>query len=672
MGNMNLFMGLILFMVVSLCSVSSAQTYLKDYLPEGAVARFGKGYIFDFEYSPDGTRLAVASTIGVWIYDTETCQELHLLTGHTNYVASVVFSPDGKTLVSEDFDDYPGSPTATPAIKLWDVATGELKATLSRHTKRNKNIVFSPDGKSLASADDNNTIRLWDSVTGEHKLTLTGHKGGLLSFSPDGSKLASAGEEVIRLWDVVTGELELTFAAHANSIDTLIYSPDGKCIATRGGDNNVCLWDANTGEFLNMLKGDNATDVSSIDFLKDGRTLVITGSDGSDGTVRLWNADTVVGAISRSRFLWDKPLDTALCSPAGKTYACDDDEGAVLLFDADTGELLHALDRPKGGYVNNLRYSPDGQTLAVSSGLALYFWDVDTGELQKTITGYANVVDTVIYAPNEETLTSSDGDVVHIWDIATHKLLKTLFVESRIRDMVYSPDGATLAGGTRDATILLWNVSTWKDRLLLKGHTEGITSVAFSPDGQTLASGGDDKTIRLWNFGTGELLKTLSGHTSAIFDVVFSPNGQTLVSAGDDGTIRFWNVAMGELLKTITTEADSINSVAYSPDGQTLVTAGDDIRFWNVATGELRRTIAGKHVVYADTVVYSPDGDVVANDGLGDAFWEIAFWDVATGKLLRTLNGHIGPIYSIAYSSDGKTLVSGSRDSTVILWDLAD
>ena len=674
----NLFISLILFIVLSFSSMSFAQTYLKDYLPAEATARFGKGYIFDFAYSPDGTRLAIASTIGVWIYDTETYEELHLLTGHTDYVMTVVFSPDSKTLVSENSDDYS---EATRVIKLWDVATGELKATLSGHTKKIKNIVFSPDGKSLASASNDGTVRLWDSATGDHKATLTGYAGGVLSFSPDGSKLASAVGELIRLWDVATNTLALTFAAHANSIDTLIYSPDGKRLSTRGGDNNVCLWDANTGEFLNILKGDTTTDVSSIDFLKDGKTLAIASSDG---TVRLWNAD----ATEKTKtFKWDKPLDTALCSPAGRTYACAGDDGAVLLFDANTGELLHALKVPNGGQVSDLRYSPDGETLAASDGRDICFYSVNTGELQKTITGYSEVLITAIYAPNEKTVADLDWDgIVRMWDVDTRQLLKTFSAvgqvghsgqsvgaisrsrssESYIRAIAYSPDGATLACGTSDATILLWNVSTWKNRLLLKEHTKMITSVAFSPDGQTLVSAGRDKTILLWNVHTGELLRTLTQHTSDINDVVFSLDGSRLASC-DDTTVRIWDVATGELLKTCKTEADIVYAVAFSPDGKTVAGCEDTaIHIWDVATGKLLKTIKVETGFYF--VVYSPDGSTLASaEGS-----KISFWDVATGELLRTLTGHVGPIYSITYSSDGKTLVSGSADSTVILWDLAD
>ena len=269
MKNISLLMFPIIFMFVTGLSVSVAEDYIKNYLPEGAIARFGKGYVFDFEYSPDGTRLAVASTIGVWLYDTQTSEELKLLTGHTDYVLNVDFSSDSKTLLSESGD---GS-WSPKMIKLWDVTTGEPKATLTEHKGEVNYIAFSPDGETLATADDDNAIRLWNTTTGEPKATLTGHRYQVLAFSPDGSKLLGGSGEVIHFWDVVTGELQLTFAAHANSIDSLKYSPDRKMIASHGGDNNICLWDADSGEFLNVLN-DNTKDVSSIDFSKDSHPFL--------------------------------------------------------------------------------------------------------------------------------------------------------------------------------------------------------------------------------------------------------------------------------------------------------------------------------------------------------------------------------------------------------------
>ena len=161
-----------------------AQDYARWELPKGATARLGKGSVNEIQYSPDGTRLAVASSIGIWFYDTSTYQEIALFTGHTEAVNSVSFSPDGRTLAS-------GSDDKT--IRLWDAVTGEHKHTLTGHTRAVRGMAFSPDGRTLASGSEDRTVRLWNTLTGEHKHTLTGHTSRVLSvaFSPDGQTLAS-------------------------------------------------------------------------------------------------------------------------------------------------------------------------------------------------------------------------------------------------------------------------------------------------------------------------------------------------------------------------------------------------------------------------------------------------------------------------------------------------
>ena len=176
------FSSLILLLVSLLLCLPNAfaQEYMKDYLPEGAKARVGKGFVYDIAFSPDDTQLAVASSIGVWIYDKQTGKELDLLTGHTSRVCSVCFSPDGSILASGSADQ---------TIKLWDPRTSEIKTTLSGHRGTVYSVALSPDGSTLASGSYDHTIRLWDLHTGKLKRTLTGHTERIYSvaFNPDGN-----------------------------------------------------------------------------------------------------------------------------------------------------------------------------------------------------------------------------------------------------------------------------------------------------------------------------------------------------------------------------------------------------------------------------------------------------------------------------------------------------
>ena len=207
-------------------------------------------------------------------------------------------------------------------------------------------------------------------------------------------------------------------------------------------------------------------DVSSIDFSRDGKTLATASYDG---TIRLWNTDTGDHLKTADG---NTKLNSVYYAPDGRTFVCDDDR-TILLYDADTGKLLHTFTMPDGRHPNDMRYSPDGRTLAGSDEFGVHFWDVDTGQLLQTITGYLEVVHSVIYSPDGRTLVSLD-DVIRFWDVETEKLLRTLAPESSVASIAYSPDGQTLACGTRDNTILLWNISRWKQITTLEGLRRGF------------------------------------------------------------------------------------------------------------------------------------------------------------------------------------------------------
>ena len=215
--------------------ISSAQDYTTWDLPEGATKRLGKGSIYEIAYSPDGSQLAVASTIGIWIYDAHTGEELNLFTGHTEVVTSMAFSPDGQMLASGSWDS---------TIILWDVSTGDLLRTLTGHTSV-VSVSFSPDGQTLASGSSDNTLLLWDVGTGETLRTLTGHTDRVnsVSFSPEGQTLASGSRDnTLLLWDVGTGETLRTLTEHTGWVYSVSFSLDGQTLASGSSDGTVLLW----------------------------------------------------------------------------------------------------------------------------------------------------------------------------------------------------------------------------------------------------------------------------------------------------------------------------------------------------------------------------------------------------------------------------------------------
>ncbi|GCB21817.1 vegetative incompatibility protein HET-E-1 [Aspergillus awamori] len=209
---------------------------------------------------------------------------------------------------------------------------------------------------------------------------------------------------------------------------------------------------------------------------------------------------------------------------------------------------------------------------------------------------------------------------------------------------------------------------TWSPNLqTLEGHSHWVWSVAFSPDGRTLASGSDDGAIKLWDTATGTEQQTLTGHSDSVWSVAFSPDGRTLASGSDDKTIKLWDTATGTEQQTLTGHSDSVWSVAFSPDGRTLASGSHDktIKLWDTATGTEQQTLTG-HSSSVFSVTFSPNGRTLAS---GSADKTIKIWDTATGTEQQTLTGHSDFVWSVAFSPDGRTLASGSHDGAIKVWD---
>ncbi|QOV22771.1 WD40 domain-containing protein [Anabaenopsis elenkinii] len=299
--------------------------------------------------------------------------------------------------------------------------------------------------------------------------------------------------------------------------------------------------------------------------------------------------------------------------------------------------------------------------------------NVDQLELGYTLTGHSDYVYSVGFSPYGQTIASGSRDnTIKLWDVQTGKVRHTLTGHSSsVVSVGFSPDGQTLVSGSGDKTIKLWDVQTGNLRHTLTGHSRSVTSVGFSPDGQTLASGSVDKTIKLWDVHTGKVRHTLTGHSKSVNSVGFSPDGQTLASGSHDKTIKLWDVQTGKVRHTLTGHSglfSGVRSVGFSPDGQTLASGSDDntIKLWDVQTGKVRHTLTG-HSEYVKSVGFSPDGQTLVS---GSDDKTIKLWDVRTGKVRHTLTGHSEYVNSVGFSPDGQTLASGSRDKTIKLWRL--
>ncbi len=458
----------------------------------------------------------------IYLLDVATGKQKDIIKTE-KHVSSVVFSPDGGKIVL-------GGVTS---IQILDMATGVYTGKLTGHRSNVTHISLSPDGSILASASLDKTIKLWDFNeeyrwhSSRYNAQTTLLKGQTewyhVAFSPDSNTLVGVGGDgTVLCFDKTTGEQKTAISGHTGIVESIAFSLDGNIIAS-GNDNQVLLWDINTNQQRSVFNTDGLN-VKSIVFNPDGNTFV-TGNDHN--TVLVW--DILTGQqktkieIPRLDSSSTTSISAVAYSPDGNLIATSGgvDDDSVYLWDAETGELKTTLEghKPEEGYstVKSIAFSPDGKTLA--SGVSRHdgmvqLWDVSTRQLKTTLKGHPANVFCVVFSPDGNTLASSGGPNNNRgWS-------------SEWRDV---------------ANVHLWDLST-KQKGILKGHVGSVLTIAFSGDGKTIATGSIDNTVRIWDSVTKEQIALFEGHKSSVACVAYSPDGKTLASGSGNGTILLWDV----------------------------------------------------------------------------------------------------------------------------------
>jgi len=459
----------------------------------------------------------------------EQCPQLTQIWFHDSPVKCVAFSPDGRRVATGtgrivQFLIDKGTPGQA---QVWDVETGEQVGQPLIHGSSISQLLFSPDGRWIATASADGTARVWDANSGEPVTPPLKHSNSVvcLTFSRDGSLLATAShDKTAQVWEARNGRSVTPSLPHLDVVWGVDFSPDATRLATVSSDGILRLWDTKSGACLFTRREHTSEILGGVQWSPDGSRWITASRDM---TARLWDANKgeVLATLRHDEEVW-----RAAFSPDGWRVVTASVDGTARVWEVKTGA---ALTFRHGDWVHYAEFSPDGLMVA----------------------------------------TASRDRTARVWDAMTGRpLTPPLHHGGEVWQAVFSPDGHHLATVSYDGTARVWDLATGGS-LVQFTHRLPVTRAALSPEQRRVLTASADGTTQLWDSDSGEPVGPPIVHLRGVSEALFSPDGRRLLTASYDRTARVWEAGAGNPLTPPMWHQEGVVHTAFSPDGRCVATA---------------------------------------------------------------------------------------------------